>query len=98
MRRQGTGGERKAPKRSQFARVLVVGTLILSTNEGRIGRKNEPNFLPAAQGAGREKSSQEDKKSGQGPVASGIEEAETTVIEKAPKRSQLLVMLIPGIL
>ena len=47
--------------------VLIIDTLGLSTNEGRIDRKNEPNFRPVARGAGRDKS-------GQWPVAGEIEE------------------------
>src|SRR5271157_4932346 len=40
MRRDGA--DRKAPKRSQFARVLVVDRLTLRTNEGGIEPENEP--------------------------------------------------------
>ena len=40
----GAGGDRKAPKRSQFARVLVTGTLRLRTNDGQMERENEANL------------------------------------------------------
>src|SRR5271157_3860991 len=56
MRSGGARGERKAPERSQFARVLVVDRLLLRANEGGIERENEPNFRPPGRGAGREES------------------------------------------
>src|SRR5208283_1091361 len=52
MRREGTGGARKAPKQSQIARVLVVDRLLLRTNQGGIEQENEANSLPAARGYG----------------------------------------------
>jgi hypothetical protein len=38
----------KAPKRSQIARMLVVGKSQFRTYPGGIGQANEPNFRPAA--------------------------------------------------
>jgi hypothetical protein len=37
------GGDRKAPKQSQTARVLNIGTLGLTTNEGGIDQENKAN-------------------------------------------------------
>src|SRR5271157_3801753 len=44
MRRDGTGGDRKAPKRSQLLVVLIVDILRLRTNEGGIEQENEPIY------------------------------------------------------
>src|SRR5271157_2972622 len=44
MRREGTGGDRKAPKQSQIARVLVVDRLLLRTNQGGIEPENKPIY------------------------------------------------------
>src|SRR5271157_1321738 len=48
----GAGGDRKAPKRSQIARVLVTGTLRLRTNDGRMERGNEANLRRVARRRG----------------------------------------------
>ena len=39
----GNEGDRKVPKRTQFARVLIVCRLGLRTNQGRIKLANEAN-------------------------------------------------------
>jgi hypothetical protein len=59
------------------------------------GGKTNPIFT---RGAGRGAREEWPVAREQWPGAGGIEEAETTVIEKAPKRSQLLVVLIVVIL
>ena len=51
MRREGTGGDRKAPKQSQIARVLVVDRLLLRTNQGGIELENKPNSLHVVGGS-----------------------------------------------
>src|SRR5271157_1091822 len=44
MRNGGDRGDRKSPEQSQFAWVLVVDTLLLRTNEGRIEKENKPIY------------------------------------------------------
>ena len=43
-RGKGAGGDRKAPKRSQFVRTLVLGRLHLRTNQGGIWQAKRTQF------------------------------------------------------
>ncbi len=51
IRREGAGGDRKAPKQSQIARLLVVDILLLRTNQGGIEPENKANSRPAVGGS-----------------------------------------------
>jgi len=42
--KRGAGGDRKAPKQSQFARLLVVGRSQFRTNPGGIGQAKQTQF------------------------------------------------------